>query len=79
MPVPISHIYNVFEDVLTIEGIRYSGDLFRNFASELPTGAPFRIVKRENGQIVLERLYDATCPICGTSVDLEDFSAAPVR
>jgi len=68
--------YDTAVDVFTIYGVKYSGELFRQFAQAMPIGAPFRIVKRENGEVILERLYDATCSMCGTSVDLEDFSKA---
>jgi hypothetical protein len=37
-------------DVYVIYGVKYSGELFRQFAKEMPIGAPFRIVKRENGK-----------------------------
>jgi hypothetical protein len=47
---PITQEYDASTDILTIEGVKYSGELFRQFAKEMPIGAPFRIVKRENGK-----------------------------
>jgi hypothetical protein len=50
--------YDPVDDVLTIEGIRYSGDLFRYFALETPPGRWIRILKREDGRITLEQKVD---------------------
>jgi len=68
MPTRIGIEYDALTDTLTIEGVKYSGELFRQFAQAMPIGTPFRIVKRENGEVTVERLYDATCPMCGTSL-----------
>jgi len=57
--------YDSTSDVCAIYGLKYSGELFRQFAKEMPIGAPFRIVKRENGEVTVERVYDATYPMCG--------------
>lgn len=40
--------YDNWADVLTVEGIHYSGSIFRNFASG-PLNKPFKIIKREDG------------------------------
>jgi hypothetical protein len=43
-------------DVITIEGIRYAGSLFRGFATAR-IGEAFRVVARSNdGVLVLERI-----------------------
>lgn len=49
--------YDPWQDVLTVEGVRYSGTLFREFASLLPIGQPFKIdERREDGLLVVTRL-----------------------
>ena len=48
--------YDPCADVLTVEGKRYSGQLFRDLASILPIGALFRLEKRENEVIYVHRL-----------------------
>jgi hypothetical protein len=46
-------------DVVTIEGVKYSGDLFRSFAAGgLPVGTTFRIVAR-----VVDEVYGTTFTI----------------
>ena len=45
--------YDEARDVLTIEGIRYSGELFRGIGLETPVGAWIQIVKREDGVVTL--------------------------
>lgn len=42
-------------DCLTVEGVKYSGDLFRGLAL-WPVDQRLRIVKREDGVVTLERL-----------------------
>ena len=42
-------------DVLTVEGMRYSGALFRLWSNAgFPVGTLMRIVKRENGVMTVE-------------------------
>jgi len=57
--------YDSAADVYVICGVKYSGELFRQFAKEMPIGAPFRIVKGENGEVKVERLCGATYRMCG--------------
>jgi hypothetical protein len=45
---PLSFSYDIERDVLTIEGLQYSGDLFREFSVGLQLNTPFEIVKRDN-------------------------------
>lgn len=40
-------------DVITIYGIRYSGELFRGLGFDLRPGRSFRILKRENGVVTI--------------------------
>ena len=47
---PLEFKYDPFLDHMEIEGIVYSGDVFR-FFSECHVPAEFEIVKRENGVI----------------------------
>lgn len=48
--------YDPCDDVLTVEGVRYAGALFRDFASLLPLMVPFMLLRRENETIVIQRL-----------------------
>jgi hypothetical protein len=51
--------YDFERDVMTIEGIQYSGDLFRCFG--IRTTAPhelMRIVKREDGVLTVQTVHD---------------------
>jgi len=54
--------YNESQDILTIEGIPYSGELFRAFAGKskglgLQLDTPFKIVRRDsNGVIEIQRI-----------------------
>jgi len=41
--------YDATTGVFTIYSVKYSGELLRQFAKEMPIGTPFRVVKRENG------------------------------
>jgi hypothetical protein len=60
---PLSFSYDLVMDILTVEGVKYSGDLFRQLAGKetntvalLPLNRPFEIEKREDGVIWLHRL-----------------------
>ena len=50
----LSAAISVDGDVVTIYGIKYSGDLFRGLGLETPVGKAFRIVKREDGVVTIE-------------------------
>jgi len=55
MNKPLEFSYNPDLDILTIEGMRYSGDLFRAFADDgLRFNTPFKIIKRDNAVVTLE-------------------------
>ena len=47
--------YDAKADVLTIEGLRYSGDLFRAWGHELRLGEHHSLIERRDGVITLER------------------------
>lgn len=48
--------YDAFTDILTIEGVKYSGELFRALGVDgLATDCWFRIVSREDGILSIAR------------------------
>lgn len=49
----LSVSFDPWSDVLTVEGIRYAGELFRALAV-LPVGTTVRIVDRQGGVLTLE-------------------------
>ena len=46
-------------DVLTVEGVRYSGDLFRELARGIGLYKPFQIIERNDGVIVIESIHNS--------------------
>lgn len=54
-PKPLKFSYDEESDVLTIERIRYSGELFRAFGFA-PEGERFEIVERKDGIVTLRSL-----------------------
>ena len=69
--------YNPETDVMEIEGMRYTGSLFRSFAAGgLALETPMKIVKRDNGVITLqtiaeeEKVAAALAPVKAELVDL---------
>ena len=50
---------NLVDDTYTIEGIRYSAELFRQLGRLIPLNEPFVIVSREDGVLVIQR-YEVT-------------------
>jgi hypothetical protein len=50
----LDYNYDALKDVITIEGINYSGEIFRLWAKELPLGVWFKIIRRDNGKITIE-------------------------
>lgn len=44
--------YDTWTDILMIDGVRYSGDLFRNFGIG-PTGKPLLVTRKEDGVVTL--------------------------
>ena len=43
---------------ITIEGVRYSFDFFKELGGWLPLRTPFELVSRDNGTIAIRRLVD---------------------
>jgi hypothetical protein len=52
--------YDEERDILTIEDLKYSGDLFRAFAHEkyLALNQPFEIVNRDNDTITIHKIQE---------------------
>ena len=54
---PLKFKYDELEDIMEIEGIKYSGAYFRELGEGgLPIGSLFRIVSRDYG-VILERVH----------------------
>jgi hypothetical protein len=51
---PLNFSYDQAADIITIEGIKYSGDFFRMFASQAIVDQIVRVVSNSNGVIVVE-------------------------
>lgn len=53
----LSFSYDANKDLVTVEGMKYSGDFFRNYAREnyLPTGILFTITKRGDGVVWIKQ------------------------
>lgn len=45
--------YDTDGDVITIEGIHYSGEVFRQLGGLLPAGEIFKLVKRSDGILTI--------------------------
>jgi hypothetical protein len=58
--------YDSATDVYVIYVVKYSGELFRQFAQAMPIGAPFRIVKRESGKTA--RKFRSDCEPVAVSI-----------
>lgn len=43
-------------DIITINGVRFDGAVFRQLTALLPLHEPFRIVKRDDGVLAIERI-----------------------
>ena len=50
--------YDANNDLITIEGVTYTGDLFRLWARDLPLFQWHRIIRRENGVVTIETTKD---------------------
>jgi hypothetical protein len=57
MIAPLQYTYDMTNDILTIEGLEFTGEFFRELAGTLaPAGTLFQVVKRENGVKAIERV-----------------------
>jgi hypothetical protein len=62
-PAPkLSSHYDEKDDVLVINGIRYSSDVFRQFGGMLPVGAEFKLMNREDGVLTIQNLSQQPAP-----------------
>lgn len=52
---PLVFSYDEAADVLTVEGIKYAGDVFRQMGGMLEVGALFTLTARENGVLAIVR------------------------
>ena len=61
MKIPIKTDYDEVNDILTVDGKKFSGDFFRNLTSVTPEGHCFRVTEvEENGPttvIVQKHVY----------------------
>lgn len=48
--------YDERSDTLKIEGIRYAGDVFREFGKYLAIGEVFVLLKREDGELTIRKV-----------------------
>lgn len=46
------------DDVIIINGVRVAGQLLREWTTPTPVAYWFRVIKRENGLMTIERRYD---------------------
>lgn len=53
--VGLAYDYDQRNDILTIEGMKYAGDVFRSMGF-VPVGAVFRVEGRKDGVITLKRI-----------------------
>ena len=51
---PLNFSYDYSKDVMTIDGIKYSGELFRGLAFKIVEDEYFQIIERENGVITVQ-------------------------
>jgi hypothetical protein len=62
-PLPkLSAHFDTPTDVLTIAGIRYHGEVFRQLGGALPVGAEFKLVNREDGVLTIQNLSQQPAP-----------------
>lgn len=52
---PLDVHYSYGDDVLTVNGLRFSGTLFRNFATVFQEGQHFTIIHREDDCITTKQ------------------------
>jgi hypothetical protein len=48
--------YDELADIMEIEGIRYSGELFRQFGRVMPLHTPLKIISRHDGVLVVAQI-----------------------
>lgn len=80
---PLSYSYDLKTDVMEIEGMFYTGSLFRHFAAGgLALDVPMTITKRDNGVLTLktiseeEKVAAAVAPVQTSLTDCRDVLAS---
>jgi hypothetical protein len=53
---PLDVSYDRENDILTIEGIKYAGGLFRNFGYAFQRGELFTVLERKDGVLSVRRV-----------------------
>jgi hypothetical protein len=57
-PKELDFYYDTMTDMLTIEGIRYNGEIFRQWSEHgAPIGTKLEIIARENGVITFKKIH----------------------
>lgn len=64
--LPLSVSYNAVNDILTIDGFKFAGELMRTFTAT-PCGTIFRIIERKDGLITVSLERD---PLAAAAPDL---------
>ncbi len=59
-PAPLAYHYDEGLDVMTVEGIKYSGHFFRVLALTGPSDQAFRIVGRDEDGVLTIKKVEAT-------------------
>ncbi len=55
-PTPLAFAYDPVEDIMVIEGVRYSGSFFRELGNNgIAVGEAFTIQRREQGLVTIAR------------------------
>lgn len=52
----LKYRYDVTKDLMTIEGLRFAGDFFRQFGHAMPLDTPMKITVREDGFITVVQI-----------------------
>jgi hypothetical protein len=56
MPPMLRFAYNHDQDVVTIEGVTFACDLFRDFGHRMPLEQPIKVVARDDGVLTLVKM-----------------------
>lgn len=53
---PLAFSYDEMSDVMTIEGMKFSGDFFRLMAAQVIIDAPIRVLSNADGVVVIKAI-----------------------
>lgn len=59
IPMPLSFAYDEIADVLTVEGIQYAGEIFRQLGGMMEVGQQFTLVARDDGVVTIYKADQA--------------------